>query len=128
MTEQHAPTEVPLAIRAGGAFVAIALILFIFTFVAVVTQGFLAPFDVTPRFLLIVAAGALVGGFGMPAPGQPRSVWNVFALAVALILVVGGRFIPNSPLYVMEQWWLPAYGIAALLCGLVLRRAAISAA
>ncbi|QMV85315.1 hypothetical protein HW450_00690 [Corynebacterium hindlerae] len=118
-------SDLPVAIRFGGAFVAIAIVLAIFTFVAVVTEGFLVPFQVTPRFLLIVVAGALVGGFGMAAPGQPRSVWSVFALAVALLLVVGGRFIPNEPLYVMEQWWLPAYAIAALLCSLVLRRAAI---
>lgn len=106
---------------------AIAIVLVIFTFVAVVTQGFLAPFEVTPRFLLIVAAAALVGAFGMNPPGQPRSVWSVFALAVALLLVVGGRFIPNDALHVMDQFWLPAYAILAVLCGLILRRAAVPA-
>ncbi|QGU02027.1 hypothetical protein CKALI_05785 [Corynebacterium kalinowskii] len=120
-----ANTELPLPIRVGGAFVAVAIVLVIFTFVAVVTQGFLVPFDVTPRFLLIVVAAAILGGFGMTAPGQPRSAWSVFALAVALLLVVGGRFIPNDPLYTMEQWWLPAYAMLAILCGLVLRRAAV---
>lgn len=117
--------NLPLPIRVGGAFVAIAIVLAIFAFVAVVTQGFLAPFEVTPRFLLIVAAGALVGAFGMSPPGQPRSTWSVFALAVALLFVVGGRFIPNEPFFVMDQWWLPAYAILAFICGLVLRRAAI---
>lgn len=117
-------TSLPPAIRAGGAFIAVAIVLVIFTFVAVVTEGFLVPFAVTPRFLLIVAAAAILGAFGMTTPGQPRSAWNVFSLAVALLLVVGGRFIPNDPVYTMEQWWLPAYAIAAVLCGLVLRRAA----
>lgn len=122
-----ANTELPLPIRVGGAFVAIAIVLGIFTFVAVVTQGFLVPFEVTPRFLLIVLAGAILGAFGMTTPGAPRSAWNVFALFVALLLVVGGRFIPNAPIFVMQQWWLPAYAILALLCGLVLRRTAIQA-
>lgn len=116
--------SLPVPLRVGGAFMAIAIVLAIFTFVAVVTEGFLAPFAVTPRFLLIVAAGAILGAFGMTVPGRPRSAWSVFALIVALMLVVGGRFIPNEPLHVMEQFWLPAYAIAALLCGLILRRAA----
>ncbi|MEJ6012302.1 hypothetical protein WG936_00395 [Corynebacterium sp. H127] len=122
-----ANTTIPAAIRAGGAFVAIAIVLAIFTFVQVVTEGFLMPFQVTPRFLLILAAAAILGAFGMSAPGQARGAWSVFALAVALLLVVGGRFIPNDPIHVMEQWWLPAYAIVALLCGLVLRRAALPA-
>lgn len=118
--------SLPLPLRVGGAFVAIAIALAIFTLVAVITQGFLVPFEVTPRFLLIVVAAAILGGFGMTSPGQPRSAWNVFALVVALVLVVGGRFIPNNALYVMEQWWLVAYAILALLCSLILRRAAAS--
>lgn len=122
MSDVANTAHMPVSIRVGGAFVAVAIVLGIFTFVAVVTQGWLVPFEVTPRFLLIVAAAAILGGFGMTTPGRPRSAWNVFALAVALLFVVGGRFIPNAPIHVMEQYWLPAYALLALLCGLILRR------
>lgn len=117
--------RVPAAIRIGGAFAALGIVLLIFTFVEVTTVGWLTPFSVTPRFLMILLAAALVGAFATAGVANSRSVGQVAALAVALVLVVAGRLVPNPTLMIMEQWWLPAYGLLALACSLVLRRAAV---
>ncbi|MDO4686971.1 MAG: hypothetical protein Q4A92_10530, partial [Corynebacterium sp.] len=84
----------------------------------------MVPFQLTPRFLMILAAAALLGAFATAGVANKRSVGQVVALVIALVLVVAGRLVPNPVLTVMDQWWLPAYGLLALACSFVLRRAA----
>ncbi|WJZ02663.1 hypothetical protein [Corynebacterium freiburgense] len=121
MSENH----VPSTIRIGGAFAALGIVLLIFTFVEVATTGWMVPFQLTPRFLMILAAAALVGGFATAGVANKRGIGQVVALVIALLLVVGGRLVPNPVLTVMDQWWLPAYGLLALGCSVVIRQAAI---
>lgn len=124
-----APAEnqasVPLAIRVGGAFMAVAVVLFIFLAIQMFTEGFMAPFSVNVRFLLIVAAGALLGAFATMNTNQKASVTQVVALCLALLLAVSGRFLPNPELTVWAQYWLATYALLALLCALILRRVAV---
>ena len=53
---------------------AVAIVLVFFTVVEVITNGWLVPFAVTPRFLALLLAGALVGGFATMNKNQPPSV------------------------------------------------------
>ncbi|AHI22818.1 hypothetical protein B843_07165 [Corynebacterium vitaeruminis DSM 20294] len=115
--------NIPVAIRVGGAFMAIAVVLFIFTAIEIFTKGWMTPFEVNTRFLLIVVAAAVLGAFATVNRNQAPSAVQVGALAVALLLVVAGRFLPNPTLATWEQYWLPGYAVLALLCGLVIRRA-----
>lgn len=94
-------------------------------FITMSTQGMLSQFVVTPRLFCIVGAAALIGGFAPKVPGEQPTVIRAVALAIALLLVAGSRFIPNPELHVMEVGWLVAYAVAALLAGLVLRRSAL---
>lgn len=116
--------RVPAAIRIGGAFAALGIVLLIFTFVEITTVGWLVPFEVTPRFLMILLAAVLLGGFATAGVANSRGIGQVTALVLALLLVVLGRLVPNPALMAMDQWWLPAYGLLALACSLVLRRVA----
>ena len=52
--------RIPVPIRVGGAFMAVAIVLVFFTVVEVITNGWLVPFAVTPRFLALLLAGPLV--------------------------------------------------------------------
>lgn len=123
----HQPTNpsIPIGLRVGGAFVAIAFVLFIFTFVQVATVGWMEPVAVTARFLLIVITAGVFGGFATIRKDQAASRLQVGALIVALVLVVVGRFLSPEPIVVWEQYWLPIYGSLALVCGLIVRQSAI---
>lgn len=113
-------------IRVGGAFLAIAVVLLIFTIVEIITHGWLAPFAVTPRFLCIVAAAALLGSFATISKTQKPSRTQVIALAGAVGLVIIGRLLPGTIFMVWGQYWLPTYAAVAFLCALILRRAQAS--
>ncbi|AKK05949.1 hypothetical protein CMUST_08120 [Corynebacterium mustelae] len=122
MTKDAAVT-IPVPIRVGGAFMAVAIVLAIFTAVEVITNGWMTPFEVTPRFLAIVIAGAVLGAFATINRNQKASIVQVVALTTALILVVGSRFLPHMVLMVWDQFWLPAYALLAFACSLAIRRA-----
>ncbi len=117
--------RIPVPIRVGGAFLAVAIVLAFFTVVEVITKGWMVPFQVTPRFIVLVIAGALVGGFATMNKNQPPSVIQVVALVGALILVVAGRFLPSTTLVLWDQFWLPAYALLAFVCSLAIRRSLI---
>ncbi|GAA1473842.1 hypothetical protein P4N68_02820 [Corynebacterium felinum] len=120
-----AEVSIPAPIRIGGALMAVAIVLAIFTAFEVITHGWMSPFPVTPRFLLIVVAGAILGGFATMTRNQKSSMAQVVALGIALVLVVIGRFIPQPVLMVWDQYWLPAYALLAFACSLAIRRAMI---
>ncbi|WP_156230926.1 hypothetical protein [Corynebacterium occultum] len=114
--------RVPLPLRVGGAFMALAMVLFIFLFIEYLSAGFLVPFAVTPRFLAIVVAALILGAFATMSRNQESSRTQVIALAVAMVLVIASRFLPTEALTHITQPWLLGYGILALICALVIRR------
>lgn len=119
---QPAFVHIPPAIRVGGAFMALAVVLFIYTAIEVFTNGWMVPFEVTSRFVLILLAAAVLGAFATVNKQQKPSAVQVVALALALLLAVGSRFVPNTVLTTWEQYWLPGYAVLAALCGIILRR------
>jgi putative membrane protein len=123
--DSNETVRIPTPIRVGGAFMAVAIVLAFFTVVEVITNGWMMPFAVTPRFLALVLAGALVGGFATMNKNQPPSIIQVTALVAALVLVVAGRFLPQTVLMVWDQYWLPAYALLAFACSLAIRRSLI---
>lgn len=117
--------RVPLALRVGGAFMALAVALVIFAVVAVFVDGWMAPFAVTPRFLSILVAAIILGAFATIRADQASSRTQVVALAIAVAIVIFSRFIPNEPLTVMAQYWLAMYAVFAFMCALIIRRSLI---
>lgn len=117
------PVKIPVGFRVGGAFMALALVLLIFGVISVFTDGWMAKFPVTPRFVAILLAAAVLGAFATVNKNQEGSKAQVGALTVALMLVVGSRFVPNEAWFYWQQYWLVAYAAAAFLCALVIRQA-----
>ncbi|GGG68179.1 hypothetical protein [Corynebacterium pelargi] len=113
------------ALRVGGAFVAVGAALFLLTLVQVLVQGWMVPFPVTWSFIAIILAAGFLGAFATTDKRQPGSRIQVSALALAVGLVFLGRLLPQEPLMVWQQYWLPAYGLAAIACGLVIRRSTL---
>lgn len=117
--------RVPMALRVGGAFMALAVALLVFAVVAVFSDGWMAPFAVTPRFLVILVAALILGAFATIRTDQAASRTQVIALIVAVAAVIFTRFIPNDPIYHMAQYWLAMYAVFAFLCALIIRRSLI---
>lgn len=117
--------RVPPALRVGGAFMALAVALLVFMMVSLITDGWMAPFVVTPRFLMILVAVMILGAFASVRRDQAASRAQVIGLVVAVVLVLLTRLVPNEGIYLLEQYWLAMYGVAALLAGLVIRRSLI---
>ncbi|MEZ2121310.1 MULTISPECIES: hypothetical protein [unclassified Corynebacterium] len=113
---------VPTAMRVGGAFIALAIVLVLWTFLEVVTNGWLAPFYVTTRFLLICTAAVIIGSSATAGRTQYVTLGRVVALGVALMFLVLSRVLPNHIFMVMGQYWLPSYAIVSLLAGLIIKR------
>ncbi|MBF9012000.1 hypothetical protein NQ023_05585 [Corynebacterium phoceense] len=116
---------VPVALRVGGAFMALALVLLLFGVLSLVSDGWMVPYGVSPRFLLIVAAAALAGAFVTTSTEHRGSPAQVIGLVAALALVIASRFVSAQAIGHMAQYWLFLYAVAALLCALVIRRSLI---
>lgn len=114
--------SIPIQVRVGGAFMGLAAVLFLLALVAVFTDGWAAPFAWTPIRVAIVIAALLVGGFATVRRDQKASMTQVVALAVAVLLIIGSRFVPQEIYLVQHQAFLVLYGGAALICALILRR------
>lgn len=115
--------HIPVALRVGGAFIAIGVVLFIFAAIEVFRSGFLSYFNVDVRFLMIIVAAAVLGAFATMNRNQQASKVQVIALVVAFLLAIGSRFVPNESITVIQQWWLMAYAGVSFLCGLAIRKA-----
>ncbi|MCS4489327.1 hypothetical protein N7326_00465 [Corynebacterium sp. ES2794-CONJ1] len=115
---------VSAALRVGGAFIAIAVVLLIFTVMEISQHGWMAPFAVTFRFINTVVAAGLVGGYATTHIKQRPHFTQLIALVGALLLIISGRLFPSTPLIVWEQFWIPSYAVLALICGLYIRRKA----
>ncbi|MDD7581671.1 hypothetical protein ACEE23_00425 [Corynebacterium sp. 32222D000AT] len=113
---------IPLQLRVGGAFIAVALVLVIMTIVAVLTEGWMSPFVWTPARVALVVAALIIGAFATIRKDQRPSITQVVALGGAVLIIIASRFLPSAELAVMGQWWLLIYAGLALVCALVLRR------
>lgn len=119
--------QIPAAVRAGGAFIALALTLAILLVVAVLRDGWMAPFEVTNRVILILLAALVLGAFATQRTDQEFHRGQVVALAAGLGLIVVSMLIPQSTVYVLAQYWIAMYAVLALVCALILRRASLPA-
>ena len=114
--------KVPAGIRIGGAFVALGAVMIVFGVIQLFNGGLLQPFAVTPRFLVILLAAAILGGFATVSKYENSSRLQVIALAVAVILVFASRALPNDPIILIEQFWLSLWAVTTIICGLIIRR------
>lgn len=127
-TKQNQPEpvfRVPLALRVGGAFMALALALLVFTVIAVFSDGWGQPYDVTGRMLVLLLAAAILGAFATIRRDQASGRSQIIALIVAVALVVVARFIANESIYRIPQYLLAMYAVFALFCALIIRRSLI---
>ncbi|EEW49755.1 hypothetical protein HMPREF0290_1678 [Corynebacterium efficiens YS-314] len=122
MDNRMAWRKVPAGIRIGGAFVALGAVMIVFGVIELFSGGLLQPFAVTPRFLVILLAAAILGGFATVSKYENSSRLQVIALAVAVILVFASRALPNDPIMLIEQFWLSLWAVTAIICGLIIRR------
>lgn len=119
------PAALGVEFRLGGAFFTLGIVLVALMVLQIFTVGWLVPFAVTLRFLMLCVAAMLVG-----AAANVRTKADTFgkgsfiAIIIALILVVVGRFVPNEALTYMQQYWLAGYAVVTITCGIVLRATA----
>lgn len=114
---------VPIQLRAGGAFVALALVLFLFAIVAFVRGE--ATYELTPQFGCTVVAACLFGAFATTDTSTGGSKKQLGALGAAVVLIAVGMFLPNTALTVAPTYWLALWAVGALFCALMLRRSAM---
>lgn len=117
---------IPVQLRVGGAFIVLAAVLALMVFVAVLTDGWLAPFEWTPARLMLPIAALIVGGFATTRRDQRASAAQVIALAVAVLLIIASRLLPTTVLATMSQPMVLIYASVALVCAVILRRSASS--
>src|SRR5699024_12296895 len=86
-TDKSAGVSIPIQVRVGGAFMALAAVLFLLALVAVFADGWGAPVEWTPIRVAIVIAALVAGGFATVRKDQNGSVAQVEALAVAVLRV-----------------------------------------
>lgn len=111
---------VPLQLRAGGAFMALAVVLFIFAFLAFMRGEVVH--DITVRFALTCTAALIFGAFATTNTATGGSRTQLMALSVAVALIAVGMLMPNLVLTVAPTTWLALWGGGALVCALILRR------
>src|SRR5690625_1250643 len=104
--------SIPIQVRVGGAFMALAAVLFLLALVAVFTDGWGTPFAWTPIRVAIIIAALLVGGFATVRTDQKSSVVQVVALAIAVLRTIGSRFVPENVYLVQHHAFLVQIGRA----------------
>ncbi|MCP1387067.1 hypothetical protein M5J20_02525 [Corynebacterium sp. TA-R-1] len=114
---------VPIQLRAGGAFIALALVLFLFAFVAFLRGDTL--YTITPQFICTAVAAVIFGSFATFNTAQGGSRKQLIALGAAVLLLGLGVLVPNTALAVTPTYWLGLWAVGALLCALILRRSAM---
>ena len=110
----------PIELRAGGAFIALAVVLVLFSFVAFLKGEH--TFAITLQFVLTACAAIIFGAFATTDKTQAGSKSQVIALASAVVLLVVGVVVPATTLTYVPTYWVGLWGIGALLCALTLRR------
>ena len=113
---------IPIQLRVGGAFLALAVVLVIYAAVAFFRGQ--AVFEITPHVLTIAAAALLFGANATFVRGQSRSRAQVVALVVAVGLVILGVLLPAATILATPSYWLLLWAGAAVVCALILRQSA----
>ncbi|SDL72074.1 hypothetical protein SAMN04488535_0550 [Corynebacterium mycetoides] len=111
---------IPIQLRVGGAFIALALVLVIYAAVAFFRGE--GVFEFTPRELAICLAALLFGANATFVRGQPRSRAQVLALAAAVVLVILGVLMPREAVFATQTYWLLLWAGGAVVCALILRQ------
>ncbi|WP_291313588.1 hypothetical protein [Corynebacterium sp. UBA2622] len=114
---------IPVQLRAGGAFLAIALVLLIYTALAFFRSE--PTFAFTAQVITIIVAAAIFGANATFVRGQRHTRAQVGALAGAVALVIIGILLPATPLFVTQTFWLILWAVTGILCALILRRSAM---
>ncbi|AZA13582.1 hypothetical protein ACFPVT_05805 [Corynebacterium choanae] len=125
MAAQQAHREATLispALRAGGAFIVLAFVLFLTFVLHIVTQGFTTPFPVTVRLPLLLIAAVVWALFGSVGQRHTDPKRRTIVLVVVVAIIIASVLIPPYVLTVIAPAWLVGYGIVALLAGLILRQ------
>lgn len=113
---------IPIQLRAGGSFMALAVVLVILAVITFFAGN--ALFTFTPATVLICIAALLFGAFITVTPDVSGLRSRFVAQLAATLLIIVSIFIPDIPLFVTETYWLLLWAGAAVLCALVLRRSA----
>nr|VDG63635.1 Uncharacterised protein [Streptococcus thermophilus] len=114
---------VPVQLRVGGAFMALAVVLIILAVMAFVAGDRL--FTFTPSDLMICVAALLFGGFGTFSRDQQASRSRIVALAAASVLIIASVLTPKkTAVFTTETYWLLLWAGMAIACALILRRSA----
>ncbi|MDY5840345.1 MAG: hypothetical protein SPJ78_06485 [Corynebacterium camporealensis] len=122
-TQDSAPgATIPLALRVGGAFMALASVLFLFAVLSVFQDGWGALFEWTYSKLALCLAALILGGFATVSKNQSASKVQDIALVISVLLVIFSQFLSREALMIQEQYWVVMYAGAAVLCSLILRR------
>ncbi|AKV58367.1 hypothetical protein [Corynebacterium riegelii] len=111
---------VPIQLRAGGAFMALAVVLFIFAFLAFMRGD--QTYALTLRFVLTCVASLIFGAFATTNTATGGSRKQLVALGVAVALIAVGMVVPNQALTIVPTTSLALWGGGALVCALILRR------
>ncbi|MHA2788990.1 hypothetical protein ACXZ66_07580 [Corynebacterium sp. S7] len=114
---------IPIQIRVGGAFMALAIVMIIQAIISFIRGG--GVFEITLGSVFIWVGALLFGGFATMRRDQPASKLQVAALAIAVVLILASVFIPTIKLGVMATYWLALYAGVAVFCALILRRSAM---
>lgn len=115
---------IPVQMRAGGAFIALAVVLTIFALIEFISGS--AVFTFTPGEIMICLAALLFGAFITVGEDGQGERGRVVAQLGATLLIVGSFFVPDTPLFATQTYWLVLWAGAAVVCALVLRRSAAS--
>lgn len=121
-SKRNHAAPVPAALRLGGAFLALAVVLALFLIMDTISLGWGTPFAFTVRRNILLVAAMLVGGFAMTAAGEKGAMTQIGVLATAVVLIIFSRLVPNSQVFVTEQFWVIGWIVVAVLCALLLRR------
>ena len=79
-------------------------------------------FALTLQTLTVLIAAVIIGAFATVSTSHEGSRTQVAALIIALVLIGLGVALPTHTLFYTQTYWPALWGVAALLCAIVLRR------
>ena len=114
---------VPVQLRVGGAFMALAVVLIILAIKAFISGD--SVFTFTPSDLMLCVAALLFGSFGAFTREERGSLTRVIALALTSVLILASVVTPKTTtVFTTETYWLLLWAGMAIICALILRRSA----
>lgn len=119
--EQVRHTSIPAGLRFGGAFIAVAIGLSIWTLVYLLQSGFLTVLPFSPRLAAMLLAAGLLGAAATTNRSQKPSTAQVVVLVLSVLLVIVSRILPEEPAYPLGLPWLVGFIVLFVVCGAVIR-------